>query len=425
MAVRELDNLVDALAFELDRPVAVDDPHLRVLAYSPHTDVDAVRTSAILRREVVSENVRRWFEGLRLPAVESYLQTPAVPELQMKPRLIVPARSGGLLLAYVIVLDADASLTTQQIDRCVAVADEIGTVLFRHRMNELSDRRQEWLLVERLLGHDLADRARAAAQLRSSGLLAPFEKLAVIVAEPVSRDGADADDRARMMVASAVDRLRRQLPPGHLVARPTGARIEAVVSITGDWEAEMGRAASVLSESGRRAFSHASGWELGIGIGGPVDRGDEAIVARNQAVHALDWSRRLGGTGEPIWWARLGPDQWVAAVIQAYGRADSLLPNGLRRLLDDPEAEALLRTLETYLELAGDAAGASAALYIHRTTLYQRLRRVERITDMDLRSGNDRLMLHLGLRLWRFAGPPSEQAPSGSPRPGHGPAGLS
>ena len=56
-------------------------------------------------------------------------------------------------------------------------------------------------------------------------------------------------------------------------------------------------------------------------------------------------------------------------------------------------------TLEAYLDRAGDAQAAAAALFIHRTTLYHRLRRIERIAGVDLRDGDDRLLLHMALRL--------------------------
>jgi DNA-binding PucR family transcriptional regulator len=58
-----------------------------------------------------------------------------------------------------------------------------------------------------------------------------------------------------------------------------------------------------------------------------------------------------------------------------------------------------VETLEAYLDRAGDAQAAAAALFVHRTTLYHRLRRIERIAGVDLRDGDDRLLLHMALRL--------------------------
>jgi len=64
----------------------------------------------------------------------------------------------------------------------------------------------------------------------------------------------------------------------------------------------------------------------------------------------------------------------------------------------------VITTLETYLDLAGDAKASAERLSLHRGTLYYRLQKAERIAGVDLRSGSDRLALHLGLKLARLIG---------------------
>lgn len=77
---------------------------------------------------------------------------------------------------------------------------------------------------------------------------------------------------------------------------------------------------------------------------------------------------------------------------------------GLEALLDLPEAAPLLRTLETYLELAGSAQATAEALHLHRTSLYYRLQRVELLAGTDLKDGTERLALHLALKVARASG---------------------
>jgi hypothetical protein len=50
-------------------------------------------------------------------------------------------------------------------------------------------------------------------------------------------------------------------------------------------------------------------------------------------------------------------------------------------------------------------------LFIHRSSLYNRLHRVEELSGIDMRSGADRLTLHLGLRLWRLSQPSTSVEP--------------
>jgi DNA-binding PucR family transcriptional regulator len=66
----------------------------------------------------------------------------------------------------------------------------------------------------------------------------------------------------------------------------------------------------------------------------------------------------------------------------------------------------LVTTLETYLDHGGNSARTASELHLHRTTLYHRLRQAERVCGVDLGSGEDRLILHMALRLWRLAGQP-------------------
>jgi DNA-binding PucR family transcriptional regulator len=63
-----------------------------------------------------------------------------------------------------------------------------------------------------------------------------------------------------------------------------------------------------------------------------------------------------------------------------------------------------VRTLECYLTHAGDTQATARALHVHRTSLYHRLRRVEQLAMVDLSSGDERLVLHLGLKVARLQG---------------------
>ncbi|MFF9561317.1 PucR family transcriptional regulator, partial [Streptomyces albus] len=69
---------------------------------------------------------------------------------------------------------------------------------------------------------------------------------------------------------------------------------------------------------------------------------------------------------------------------------------------EDSKSEALLATLESFLDNAGDVKRTSEALCVHRGSLYYRLRRIQEITRADLANGDDRLALHLSLKVARL-----------------------
>jgi DNA-binding PucR family transcriptional regulator len=94
-------------------------------------------------------------------------------------------------------------------------------------------------------------------------------------------------------------------------------------------------------------------------------------------------------------WSAIGPYRLLTR-LPAGATADD---TALRELLAHPE---LARTVEVYLDHAGQAGRTAAALGIHRQTLYYRLSRVERLTGLDLDDGEHRLLLHMGVKAARL-----------------------
>ena len=62
-------------------------------------------------------------------------------------------------------------------------------------------------------------------------------------------------------------------------------------------------------------------------------------------------------------------------------------------------------TIRAYLDCGGNAQQAAALLHVHRTTLYWRLARVADLLAVDLSRGDDRLKLHLAVKLAELTRP--------------------
>jgi purine catabolism regulator len=65
---------------------------------------------------------------------------------------------------------------------------------------------------------------------------------------------------------------------------------------------------------------------------------------------------------------------------------------------DASKSNRLLPTLRAYLECGGSKSAASASLYLQRRSLYDRLKRIERILHCDLGDVETRVRLHVALR---------------------------
>ncbi|PJF38228.1 MAG: CdaR family transcriptional regulator, partial [Phototrophicales bacterium] len=68
---------------------------------------------------------------------------------------------------------------------------------------------------------------------------------------------------------------------------------------------------------------------------------------------------------------------------------------------DDRKQGDLIRTLNGFFEANGNLAKAAQDLDVHRNTLVYRLERISELTDMDLNDADNRLMLHLALKIQR------------------------
>jgi DNA-binding PucR family transcriptional regulator len=129
-----------------------------------------------------------------------------------------------------------------------------------------------------------------------------------------------------------------------------------------------------------------------VGVGDAIDDLLDAPRSHRRALAALEVA-----DGAVARWDDLRAQRLLSALPPT---ALGDLPPGVRALLDN---EQLSHTLETYLDLAGDVKRTAAELWLHRTSLYYRLRRIEEIAGVDLTRGEDRLLCHVALRLAKSA----------------------
>ncbi|MBS1869704.1 MAG: helix-turn-helix domain-containing protein [Actinobacteria bacterium] len=400
--MNELQGVVDALAASLGRPVGVDDRRFRALAYSSHVDgVDPVRLASILQREAPRE-VTGWLESLGIGGAEGYVRVPANPDFGMAARVCVPIRFDGALLGYLWLIDEPEPLSEADLEESLRSTEELGVELFRLRRLEHDDRERERELLLALAGRrDGADPAVAATALVRDGFLATAPAYGVVVLAALHEAGQQAPDAVRVRLAAAAEHARRAVAPRHLLVLVAGERVAGVLACSG--EAELERRAQALVTEAAENLHDYGGWSAIAAVGDLRAAPAALPAAYAEAELALGVERAAGGFGPLVRWSALGAYRMLARLGVGRDLA-ALVPPSLRRLLASPEADVLVPTLACYLDHGGDARAAAAALFVHRSSLYGRLHRIEEIAGVDLHDGEDRLELHLGLRLRRLAG---------------------
>ncbi|MEU8623527.1 helix-turn-helix domain-containing protein [Streptomyces sp. NPDC048669] len=121
-----------------------------------------------------------------------------------------------------------------------------------------------------------------------------------------------------------------------------------------------------------------------------------ASTAVWQARQSLDLGDSLGWRQQVIRWDRAGHMAGLAAVPTNILVHHFVSPS-LRWLLEDESATPLVETLRAYLTAAGNVKQVATDLYLHRATVYHRIRKVEGRLGLDLFSGYGRLEVHAGL----------------------------
>lgn len=365
-----LQALVDALSVSLERPVLLDDPELAPLAYSSQQGaIDSVRTSSILHRGP-SAQVRAALRAQGVPDATDVVRVAAVPDLGMDARACVPVRAAGRLLGYIWLLDRDGTLADSDLEQARSAARGAAEILIGSLRRGVRD---DGSVIDALRAGAPADRTAALVSLAPRGLDAQTEVILLLVAAR-----APADDPLTAAAAAS-----RRVSPAALAGRVAEGAALVV------------RAAEpvlrALPPDGVAGWLHGlAPSDVAVGQSG-VHRLERLTEASRHAATALRVARvRPSGCAA---WEALGADRLVAQLPEE-ARRD--LPAGLARLLrDEPE---LVRTLAAFLDAGGNVKTTAAALALHRSGLYYRLRRIEELTGLDLESGDDRLLAHLAIR---------------------------
>jgi hypothetical protein len=182
----------------------------------------------------------------------------------------------------------------------------------------------------------------------------------------------------------AGDLRRRAAPGGFVLASPGQDELVAITT----------RDATGLLRGAVRAVA---GPPLVIGTAGAAStlaaihaRLDDARYAAEVAAHVP----AFGGTAD---WGELGSYAVFQYLPRDQAAPERICP-GITALLAE-RTGMYQATIRAYLDSGANAQQTAALLHIHRTTLYWRLARVADLLSVDLSRGEDRLKLHLALKL--------------------------
>lgn len=235
------------------------------------------------------------------------------------------------------------------------------------------------------LVRDLFDELRAGGM--PSGRAA---ELGIGLAEPHAVVVVEAGDGGVLPPAARVREALRRVFPGSVV--DGGRPLCALVPVRSEQWAVLleDTLASVLAGTGAVAgFSDSTAGSSDYALAFRQARMAAAVAhtARGRPVRA---------------YAGLGAQRYLWAISQERDPDPLELAVSRLRDLDRTRGSDLFRTLEAYLEHQGNAGRTAVALYVHRNTLRQRLRRIRDLIGVDPADPAAWFELQLAVRLIRF-----------------------
>lgn len=331
-------------------------------------------------RHVLEQGISRWSSAGIIPAK---------PEIGMSARLCAPIRAGRVVLGFVLVIDTHGDLTPNEVELIAALATRIAKPLaaVNSSVGNADHKREEATVLA--LSSSPQQRAAGIRILGASG--GPRHVNVVGISIPENHES-----RMKEVVADRIRAWKRttgrsaeigfENNTAYLVRRwPSAPSVDQVRSPIIDFVRTL-------------TSNHAPNDDVFAGIGELVDSPNDAWQSRKTADVALSAARTQDHRRPVADWATLGADALLVQLAQP-SESSYLEPRSIRALRSADNSGILTKTLQVFLDHGGSVPRAAAALHLHRTSLYYRLDRIRELTGLDLDDGENRLLLHLSLRL--------------------------
>ncbi len=382
--------IADALAAALGGAVSIEDVGRRVIAFStiPGQPLDDVRRQGILDRAVPDHAEREdWYATLWRSA--GVTEFPGGRESTA--RLAIAVRSGGEPLGSIWVMGTRDTLNPDADEILLRSADVVAACLAHQDHFASRDRETRGHLLRQLL-----DRPGSAGRALGYALPGPT----VLVA--FSR-GEQAGDRELLDARlSDVLSLQAQRFQGYGLAAAIDGRVYALLPDAGRvrLDAQLRAVVSRLAPPGDQAARGT------VAVSDPVDRVEDLARTRLRLDRLLALRVRAEGSGQgDIAHVDDERDALLLAEVADATRDIEALQSGIAMRIAEYDGEhdtAYLPTLRAWFDAGGDVAAAAARLHVHPNTFRYRIARASSLFGLHLDQPDERLLLHLQMRLADF-----------------------
>lgn len=168
--------------------------------------------------------------------------------------------------------------------------------------------------------------------------------------------------------------------------------------------AQMGRVRTTIEEVREQLAMRTPSGLVAAGISRPSSGLSALREAYREAKDAVSISHELGDAEKTTFYGDLKLYQLLLALKERnLDHMRTFYRETLEPLVehDNRKQSDLVRTLTGFFDANGNLAKAAQDLDVHRNTLVYRLERISELTDLDLNDADNRLILHLALKIQR------------------------
>ncbi|MPZ72899.1 MAG: GAF domain-containing protein [Nitriliruptorales bacterium] len=395
----DLPEIATALARTMLCTIVVEDAHGAMLATSHAADTAQAPPSAHTDDPIVAAAILEAIDGRQTVAVPAAadsgdhdsLLTPIVLEREVAGRLWAcrPATPFG-------------PFDRRSFERGAIV---LALRMLHTRIAQEVESRLSRDVIDDLLNPDAPPSEGIVERARQLGMDLSVSHVVLIARpDPAPAQGAllrmpDAGRTHRGLLSAVQRSLERKK-----VAALAAARGDDVVVLWPDVQGAS-PAAELAEDLQREIRAYAAGWTASVAVGPSCTRVSEYADAYRLATGALDLVQESGRRGHVVSLGDLGVYRLLLQVkrpAELAHFAQGVL--GVLHDYDERRETSLAQTLRAYLDAQCNAADAAAALNVHVNTVAYRLRRVQELLRIDLRSPTTLVEVEFAFMVERILG---------------------
>ncbi len=304
--------------------------------------------------------------------------------------LLIPMLADGEVLGAIVAHAGDHRVFSgDDRDLAASIASQVAVGIKKIRLIEGLEERN---LIKDFFADLAAGRFADGLSSRARRLGCDFAqpKLAVVVI-----GWRDADDEGRVQALERFRTAMVRILPGVLVDQRDEEAVALVPVIGADETETLSRLEKALGDGANRL-------PLIVGVSSPCLGAAALATGLKEARQAALAAPVIVDAPAIVSYDGLGPYKYLLRV-PLDGDVRDRQRDALKKLgeYDNQRQAQLTRTLEEYLRQRGKISATAQALYVHPNTLRQRLRRIEELTGINIKT-DDWLMIEIALKLIRL-----------------------